>query len=191
MTRKPTDSVTPTEAPISRPLSASDKRNLEKLVKQDFELLRQELHIVRDEIEHARHQEIDQRLEADTKQAAAITAEGQEAVRNLVAQIQELEAKARTYGFEVDENVTYVLARNSYNRFTVSAATVSGEKRKATTEINAEYQRGLLSVNQKETEVLRTVYMAGLTEEANAVLDSIPSARDIMAGVHQVKAVAS
>jgi hypothetical protein len=170
--------TTVTEAP--RALTPSDKRSLEKLVSQDFEQLAAELTQLGAERAAERAEEFRASQRAVIAAAAALQRKLEKAWADLAKKLHDIAAEARAQGFDITTGA-YDGSRTFYRTPSVDATVVDSGAEKAATEARAEVQRALVLLGRKRNEAKKVVLLAGLSDEARSVLDSIPTAPVLLA----------
>jgi hypothetical protein len=149
--------------PTPRPISTTERKALEKLVDEDFSILRGDLQQIAGEAKEAK-------AEAIRKEQRAVIAKA----RKTEDQIRDICRKARDEGFELKTRYSDDFT------ITVTAKSVDAEIDKAGREIVAELAVANQILSRRQHETHRSLLKATLSADAVALLDELPSAEALM-----------
>lgn len=157
-----------------RPLSQAAARNLQKLIENDFQTLRQEMTEMTNEIKKAKTKEI--RAGATPEATEAILKQAQDLVASAQAQFNALVAQAKAKG------ITLKMPAFAYGANAPSVQNDELERRVqlAINEADQELHSATVILRRKELEAQRRVLIASITGEAEEILKSMPDARGLM-----------
>ena len=98
-----------------------------------------------------------------------------ELMQEFQSQREALMANARVAGFELDFNNLYGTANVN-----ITNQLLQNRLKEAKAEIYAERDATLAVLDRKRLEALRKVLLASITADAEAILNSVPTAQDLM-----------
>jgi hypothetical protein len=169
MTEQPTEVVQRV-----RPLSAAAARNLMKLVENDFMTLQLELAEFFDN--QTRTEEAEIRSEA-VDQIAALNTSAMDIVREFEDKMRALQTRATREGFTMRAPSVTGQSRENMVKSDAVEAKVSAMRNR----LNNEHRAALAAMKRKQNQLERRVLLASITTEVEAVLNDMPTARELMA----------
>lgn len=174
---------TPVEAVKAvRPLGVGQARQLEKLVDNDFNQVKQEIYSQAKEMIEAKTLSLKgeykaEKLDQYTEQARVLCEEYN-------AKVRALKEEARKDSFRLDApEVSSVIkpeGRTHGPGISISDDRLQAAIKTATVEINQSEQGALLTLERQRLAAMRRVLIASITTDAEKILNDIPSARELM-----------
>jgi len=155
-----------------RPLNATQTRNLTALVKGDFQVMRSELQQFAAEQKHNKTEEI--KAQASFKRMEEVKAAAIEVCREYQKKMQELSYQAQKDGISL--SYTGVASE----RVSVNDSTINAKIQQAHSEIDLELRIALATLERKEIQAQRKILVASITQDAEDILNSIPTAQQLM-----------
>lgn len=157
-----------------RPLSAAAARNLMKLVENDFMTLQLELAEFFDN--QMRTEETEIRSEA-VDQIATLGESAMSIVREFEDKMRALQNRATREGFTMRApSITGQSRENMIKNDAVEAKVAAMRNR-----LNNEHRVAIAAMKRKQNQLERRVLLASITTEVEAVLNDMPTARELMA----------
>lgn len=169
MTEQPTEAVQRV-----RPLSAAAARNLMKLVENDFTTLQLELSEFFET--QMRTEEAEIRSEA-VDQIADLNSAAMGIVREFEDKMQALRTRATREGFTM--RAPSVQGQNQERM--VKSDAVEAKVAAMRARLNNEHRAAVAAMKRKQNQLERRVLLASITTEVEAVLNDMPTARELMA----------
>jgi len=166
-----------------RPLNATQGRNLQRIVKNDFERLKAELELFRVEERTRREQEIRENYRTSRESRTTLENEIRVLNRQYRAEAERLRGRAREMGLTVNQGLT-----------APSEVVVFGEERlnqdiqAMYREVNGDVNTALRTAEAKFYEAERLVLMATITTQAEKILSGIPTSQQLMAEAYEQRA---
>jgi len=157
-----------------RPLNATQSRNLEKLVLNDFHTLELEIREMHDETLRAKIDELGKDTSEENQKKLA--AKAQKLIDKYSADRTKLIAEAKAM------NITLTMPQIDSYRHSIDTSDDVLQLRinEVTKQANRELKSVLLVLERKKSEALRKVMIASITAQAEEILAAIPSAREFM-----------
>lgn len=169
---------------VVRPLTATASRALAKLIDNDFENLVNEIIQHAEELEGQAEVKVKAEWEEKSRQAKKFKQAGLAAVGKYRQERERVLSQAREAGFEV----SFPEFRYSADDVEVTVRGLDVAVRAARQKVQVERRRVLSAVERKRLEAQRKVLLATVTDEAEALLAALPSAREVFSQVLAVEA---
>lgn len=146
-----------------KPVTATERKSLEKLIEADYAILGREVRSRANEITRVKVEQINEDNVHNTREAGAI--------RDRILKLVE---DAREAGFEVKFT-------NYGDGVTVKSLHLDETTSKASAEIDADMHRALRLLDMKKNTALRELLRITVSDAARGLLDEMPTAREIFA----------
>lgn len=159
---------------LSQPLNASQRKNLKELVENDFLALRAEINQFADDMARQKRGEIERDYKARGADSTTFMAKARDLAKAYRNGADALVLEARQAGVEI--KVPEIYSRD----VEVKVSGLSSALREAEAEVDADRRRALNTLERARLTAQRRVLMTGVTEEALAILDTIPNAHTLM-----------
>lgn len=162
-----------------QPLSPTEQRNLTKLVDNQFSALTNEMEQFAADALESRETEVNQEFAEVEQRAESVLADIRRELSQTRSRVEEMIAAARRDGVTIEGFDTYqwtqAFRHGSYSLPSKTAALAEARKANHTL-----IRRTNLTIERQRLGAQRRILLSSLGEEAQAVLDSIPSAQQMM-----------
>jgi hypothetical protein len=165
-----------TGSDLSRPLNTTQRRALKDLVENDFLTMRAEIEQMAADMAQQRRVELTREWAERGADADAFERRGAELMTTYRKDAAALIAEARIAG--VDLSMPNI--KDSYPSLEAKVTGLNETIRAAENEVDADRRRALNTLERQRLTAQRKVLLTGVTEEALAVLDTIPTAQALM-----------
>lgn len=159
-----------------RPLTATAARNLSKLIDNDFNAMTAEMRLLANDEQERRVKEVEETFAATEAVVRQFEDRFADLMKDFRNGIESLRREARDADLRVGVE-TYYLDRIEMNFSMV-------EKERAVAKVRAEVtsalNTALVAAERSRLDAQRKVLIASVTSDAEALLSSIPSAKDLM-----------
>lgn len=160
-------------------LNASERKALMDIVTNDFKGLEHEVRSMADDARRTRLAAVEAEHAAKSEEVAEYKKRVRKVMEKANNALQKIKEEAETNGFTVQMHQIDYRNAEHYTKFSVEA--LQAAKKEVEAEIDADLKRGLVEVRSRLIAAQRVVLLTGVSGDiAQKVLDSIPSARDLM-----------
>ena len=163
-----------------RPLNATQGRNLQKIVKNDFERLRSELNLYRQEEMVRREKEIRESFRISPEAKEALEADINALNAEYRNRAEALKARARAMGLMISNGLA-----PAHSHVTFSEEKVLAEIQRMQNEVRQEVAIALQTAETKFYEAERMVLLATITGQAERILAGIPTSQQLVAEAYE------
>lgn len=167
---------------LTKPLGASQRKALKDLVENDFSALRAEINQFADDMARQKREEIQADYAARGADQTDFLARGRKLMNDYRVGCDQLTLEASRAGVEL--KMPGIYTRDIETKVNGLNTAI----KLAEAEVDAERKRALNSLERARLTAQRKVLMSGVNEEALAILDTIPNARDLMVQAAQERA---
>lgn len=159
---------------LMKPLNASQRKALKDLVENDFLALKAEINQFADDMAAQRRTEINKEWAAKGADKTTFYAKGQELMAAYRNGADKLVMEARTAGVE------FTMPAIGTREMEAKVPGLQTALKAAEAEVDVDRRRALNTLERARLTAQRKVLMTGVTEEALAILDTIPNAHALM-----------
>jgi hypothetical protein len=161
--------------PLGKVLSASERKSLEQLVNNDFAGLKAQIKQFASEVLTERQDAVRSEWADKTKQVETWTTKWSRYAERINSDVAKMRGDALAAGVELGIASLAVSV-------TVKVVGLQEALNEVARECQADLERALLTLERQRLSAQRTVLMSGIGPEGLTLLNSIPSAQELMAG---------
>lgn len=188
--KAPTTEVSKTKevaTPVQKPMGATQRRDLSKLIDGEFESLKGELNVFANQLKIRRHQEIEAQFEEQERDGRRVEAEWLEFAQGLRRQADEWLRGKREEGFVVTASGRYGGDQPiSVNPITVGLPAKERAIREADNIVTHQKMTAVQGLERQRLQLQKDLLLDGLvSDKAKEFLSKMPNPRELLAQVMQ------